>query len=54
MLKEESFLDRFNTVIMTNKSRKYIEHFMCLSGMIRYNNKDLAKSQTGDDIIILD
>ena len=53
MLKEEPILERFNSVIMTNKSRKYIEHFMCLSGMIRYNSKDLAKSQTGDDIIIL-
>lgn len=40
-------------MIMTNKSRKYIEHFMCLSGMIRYS-KDINKSQQGDDIIILD
>lgn len=39
---------------MTNKNRKYIEHFMGLSGMIKHQSKDITKSQTGDDIIILD
>ena len=38
MLKEEAVLARFNVVIMTNKTRKYIEYFMGLSGMMKSQN----------------
>lgn len=45
MLKDERVVNRFNVVMLTTKTRRYIEYFLEKSGM---------KSANGDGVIVLD